>query len=55
MNKNDLEYEPCDDEKNDSNFVKYLDDWKAAAPLKPPFKVLDLEDKFAKYKPKVTK
>jgi hypothetical protein len=42
--------------KNDEIFnVRLLDTWQAAQPLRPPFKVIDLEDKTIKYRPKVTK
>lgn len=57
FNKNDLEYDPdeLDNKRNQINLVKTLDDWQPAAPLKPPFKVLDLDEKMGKYRPKVTK
>ena len=57
LNKNDLEYDPdeADNKQNLINSVKLLDEWQAAPPLKPPFKVLDLDEKLGKYRPKVTK
>lgn len=54
-NELDFDYDASKNEQEEINNVRYLDDWKAAAPLKAPFKVLDPEDKTFKYRPKVTK
>jgi hypothetical protein len=57
INRNDFDYD-VDEAKNaiyEVNNIKSLNEWKPAAPLKPPFKVLDLDEKAVKYRPKVTK
>ena len=51
----DYEQNKIQDLKDDIENVKSLEYYKKAAPLEIPFKVLDLPDKSAKYRPKVTK
>jgi hypothetical protein len=40
---------------NEIDNVRQLDDWKAALPLKPPFKVVNREDKSTKYRPRINR